>query len=72
MFVELIDLFVEGLIPIESLPGRFQYRESARSLINQRTKLQLTLGDRIRVRADGVSSDGMRAEFSWVRPRKSK
>ena len=63
---------VEGLIPIESLPGRFQYREAVRALINQRTKLKLTLGDRIRVRADGVSFDGMRAEFSWVPPKKSK
>lgn len=72
LFVELIELFVEGLVPIESLPGRFQYRESAHALINQRTKLKLTLGDRILVRADGVTFDGMRAEFSWIPPKKGK
>ena len=71
LFVELIELFVEGLVPIESLPGRFQYRESSPALINQRTKLKLTLGDRIHVRADGVTFDGMRAEFSWVPPKKA-
>lgn len=70
LFVELIELFVEGLVPIESLPGRFQYYESSRALINQRTKLKLSLGDRIQVRADGVTFDGMRAEFSWIPPKK--
>jgi ribonuclease R len=70
LFVELLDLFVEGLVPIESLPGRFQYLESTRALINQRTKLKLALGDRIRVRAAGIRFDGMRAEFSWVQPDK--
>jgi ribonuclease R len=72
LFVELIDLFVEGLIPIERLPGRFEYREEVRALINQRTKLKLALGDRIRVRADGVSSDGMKAEFAWLPPKEGK
>ena len=72
LFVELLELFVEGLVPIESLPGSFQYRESTRALINQRTKKKLTLGDRIRVRADGITFDGMKAEFSWMPPRKSK
>ena len=72
LFVELIELFVEGLVPIESLPGRFQYYESSRALINQRTKLKLSLGDRIQVRADGVTFDGMRAEFSWIPPKNGK
>lgn len=72
LFVELTDLFIEGLIPIDRLPGRFQYREEVRALINQRTKFKLALGDRIRVRADGVSFDGMKAEFAWVPPRKGK
>lgn len=72
LFVELIDLFVEGLIPIERLPGRFQYREEVRALINQRTKLKLALGDRIRIRADGVTFDGMKAEFAWLPPKKGK
>ena len=72
LFVELLDLFVEGIVPIESLPGRFQYRESIRALVNERTKKKLTLGDRVRVRADGITFDGMRAEFSWIPSKKKK
>jgi ribonuclease R len=70
LFVELLELFVEGLVPIGSLPGRFEYRESARVLVNPRTKFKFCLGDRLRVRADGITFDGMRAEFSWVPPGK--
>ena len=66
LFIELTDLFIEGFIPIESLPGRFQYRENLRALINPRTKKGLGLGDRIAALAVRVPYGEMRPEFSWV------
>jgi ribonuclease R len=67
LFVELFDLFIEGLVPLSSFSSeRFDYRENLRALVGARSKRQLTLGDRIRVRADRVSFDDMRTEFSWL------
>ncbi|HZU28318.1 MAG TPA: VacB/RNase II family 3'-5' exoribonuclease, partial [Bryobacteraceae bacterium] len=38
-WVELQDLFIEGLVPVDSLPGdRYTYRENVRKLIGQRTR----------------------------------
>ena len=67
LFVELLDLFVEGFVPIESFQDEpYYYRENLQSLIGRRSKRRFGLGDRLRVRADRISWDRMRAEFSWV------
>ncbi len=67
LFVELLDLFVEGFVPIESFQDEsYYYRENPQSLIGRRSKRRFGLGDRLRVRADRISWDRMRAEFSWV------
>ena len=67
LFVELLDLFVEGFVPIESFQDEpYYYRENLRSLIGRRSKRRFGLGDPLRVRADRISWDHMRAEFSWV------
>ena len=66
LFIELTELFIEGFIPLESLPGRFEYRENLRALINPRTKKQFGLGDRVEALAVRVPHGEMRPEFSWV------
>jgi ribonuclease R len=57
-FVELEELFVEGLVPLETLPGdRFVYHENARKILGERTRREFSIGDRVRVllaRVDGV------------------
>ncbi len=71
LFVELLDLFIEGFVPLESLgDGRFQYRESERVMANPKTKEKIAMGDRMRVRADRVGYVDMKPEFSWVREQK--
>jgi ribonuclease R len=57
-FVELTELFVEGLVPMECL-GRdhFLYHENNRQIIGERTRKVYAIGDRVRVwleRADPV------------------
>ncbi len=68
-FVELADLFIEGLVPIESLPGdRFQYRENTRQLIGDRSRRIFSIGDQVRVRLDRVDGVEKKLQFSLAEP----
>lgn len=67
LFVELKEIFVEGLVPIESFTAeRFVYRENEHALIGERSRRRFGIGTRMRVRVDRISYDRMRPEFSWV------
>ena len=67
LFVELLDFFIEGIVPLESFGReRFEYRENLRALVGSRGKKRLAIGDRVRVRADRVAYPETRTEFSWV------
>jgi ribonuclease R len=67
LFVELLDLFIEGIIPLDSFGReRFEYRENLRAFVGARSKKKLAIGDRIRVRADRVAYPETRTEFSWL------
>ncbi|HWE48443.1 MAG TPA: VacB/RNase II family 3'-5' exoribonuclease [Bryobacteraceae bacterium] len=69
LFVELADLFVEGLIPIESLPGdRYTYHENVRKIIGQRTRREFCIGERVRVVLDRVDPLERKLQFSLVEP----
>jgi ribonuclease R len=64
-FVELADLFIEGLVPLDSLPGdRFAYRENDRKIIGQRTRRAFSIGDKVRVRLDRVDAVEKKLQFS--------
>jgi ribonuclease R len=66
-FVELIDLFVEGFVSLESLEDdRYVYRESLRAALGRESNKAYRLGDRIRVRLDRVDPIENRMEFSVV------
>ncbi len=67
LFVELLDLFIEGIVPLASFAcERFEYRENQRAFVSPRGKKRLTIGDRVRVRADRVAYPETRTEFSWL------
>jgi ribonuclease R len=64
-FVELEDLFVEGLVPIETLPGdRYGYHENTRKIAGQRTRREFSIGDEVRVRLDRVDAVERKLQFS--------
>ncbi len=69
-FVELVEIFVEGLVPITSLEEftgeRCVYRERDPAIVTQRGRRALRLGDRVRVRADRIDPMRRRVEFSLV------
>ena len=66
-FVELEDLFIEGLVPIDTLPGdRFTYHENIRKIIGERSRRQYSIGDHVRVRLDRVDGVEKKLQFSVV------
>jgi ribonuclease R len=76
-FVELTDFFVEGLVPIETLPGdRFRYHENGRKIIGERSRKLYSIGDTLRVRLDRADSVERKLQFAVVdestRPSKRK
>jgi ribonuclease R len=68
-FVELEDLFVEGLVPIETLPGdRYGFQENTRKIVGQRTRRQFSIGDEVVVRLDRVEAIERQLLFSLAEP----
>jgi ribonuclease R len=65
--VELIDMFVEGLVPAAELPGGwYEFDSDKRALISRRSKRQFRLGDRLKVRVVRIDKLLRRAYFSPV------
>src|ERR1017187_1347031 len=72
-FVELEDLFIEGLVPMESLPGdRYMYHENTRKIVGQRTRREFSIGDKVTVMLDRVDEAEKELQFSLVEPVKRK
>jgi ribonuclease R len=65
LFVELTDLFIEGLVPIGSmLEDIYSYRENTRQIIGNYTGRRYSIGDRLRVILDRVDEVERRLQFS--------
>jgi ribonuclease R len=73
LFVELADLFIEGLVPIDTLPGdQYTYQENVRKVVGRRTRREFSIGDRVRVILDRVDGNERKLQFSvWEDERKS-
>jgi ribonuclease R len=67
LFVELTDLFVEGLVPIDSLrDDRYTWRENSHEIIGERTGRRFRAGDRVQVVLDRILAQERRLQFSLV------
>jgi ribonuclease R len=67
VFVELADLFIEGLVPIDTLPGdEYTYHENVRKIVGKRTRREFSIGDRVRVMLDRVDANERKLQFSMV------
>ncbi len=72
-FVELEELFIEGLVPMDTLPGdRYNYHENTRKIIGERNRRQFSIGDRLTVRLDRVDGVEKKLQFSVVEPARSR
>ncbi len=66
-FVELTELFVEGLVPLETLGGdEFRFHENGRKIIGERTRKSYSIGDRVRVRLDRADAVEKKLQFAVV------
>ncbi len=65
LFVELTDLFIEGLVPLGSLlDDIYTYRENTRQIIGAHSGRRFSIGDRLRVILDRVDEVERRLQFS--------
>jgi ribonuclease R len=64
-FVELDNLFIEGLVPIMSLQGdHYTFRENTRQIMGEQSGRRYSMGDRVRVVLDRVDTMQRRLQFS--------
>jgi ribonuclease R len=70
LFVELGDLFVEGLVPIQTLGALdndyYTYRENTREIIGERWGRRFQIGRRVRVLLDRIDAVQKRLQFSII------
>jgi len=67
LFVELTDLFVEGLVPLDSLrDDRYTWRENTHEVIGERWGRRFRAGDRVHVILDRILAQERRLQFSIV------
>jgi ribonuclease R len=66
-FVELLELFIEGLVPLGTLTGdRYTYRENTKQIVGERTKKKYSLGDRVQVLVDRIDRFQRKIQFAVV------
>jgi ribonuclease R len=63
-FVELNDLFIEGLVPLSSLiDDRYTFHENTREIIGQRNRRIFSMGQKIRVIVDRIDPVEKKIQF---------
>ncbi len=75
-FVELTDLFVEGLVPLNTLiDDRYTFHENTREIIGQHSRKIYRIGQRLRVLVDRIDPVEKKIQFAVMeeeRPRGAK
>jgi ribonuclease R len=66
-FVELDDMFIEGLVPLGSLVGDYYtYRDTDRTIVGSRTGHVFALGQRVQVLLDRIDRQQRRLQFALL------
>jgi ribonuclease R len=67
-FVEMKDIFVEGLVRVTSLhDDYYQYHENRYCLIGERTHMTFRIGDEVKIRVDRVDVERRHIDFGLVK-----
>jgi ribonuclease R len=67
LFVELTDMFVEGLVPIDSMrDDRYTWRENTHEIVGERWGRKFQAGDHVQVVLDRILAQERRLQFSLV------
>jgi len=73
LFVELLDLFVEGLVPLPTMTDdRYTYRENTKQIVGERWGRKYSLGDRVRVLVDRIDYVQHKIQFALVEEEPSR
>jgi ribonuclease R len=65
IFVELTELFIEGLVPLNSLADdNYSYHENTRQIIGARSKKTYSIGDKVRVIVDRIDHMQRKVQFA--------
>lgn len=65
LFVELNDLFIEGLVPLSSLEDdHYTFRENTRQIIGARTRKTYSIGDKVKVLLDRIDHLQRKIQFA--------
>jgi ribonuclease R len=66
-FVELTDMFVEGLVPLATLiDDRYNFHENTREIIGQRSRKTYRLGQRVHVLVDRIDPVEKKIQFALM------
>ena len=74
-FVELTELFIEGLVPLNSLADdNYSYHENTRQIIGARSKKTYSIGDKVRVIVDRIDHMQRKVQFAMLeeKPKRSE
>ncbi|MGC1871346.1 MAG: RNB domain-containing ribonuclease [Acidobacteriaceae bacterium] len=67
LFVELDDLFVEGLVPLATLQGdHYRYNENSRQILGGSSGHRISVGDAVRVILDRIDAVENKLQFALV------
>jgi len=67
LFVELVELFVEGMIPVATLPADYYVHvEKSHALVGERSRVMYRIADRVRVKVAAVNEARKQVEFALV------
>jgi ribonuclease R len=73
LFVELTDLFIEGLVPLNTLSDdHYTYHENTREIVGQRSRKIFRLGQRVRVLVDRIDPVEKKIQFALLEEEKPR
>ncbi len=73
IFVELTELFIEGLVPLNSLSDdTYSFHENTRQIIGARSKKTYAIGDKVRVLVDRIDHVQRKVQFAVALEEKPK
>ncbi|HEY6252136.1 MAG TPA: VacB/RNase II family 3'-5' exoribonuclease, partial [Candidatus Angelobacter sp.] len=72
-FVELEELFIEGLVPLNAMDDdHYTFHENTRQIIGSRTRKTYSIGDRVRVLVDRIDRMQRKIQFAVAQERPSR
>jgi ribonuclease R len=70
LFVELDEIFVQGMVPVATIAGDFwRYHDREHAMRGDATNRELRLGDKVKIRVESIDEDRHQIEFRLLEVR---